>query len=229
MADYNSTNTGAVIDSAVDAVELAQAATPTDVTTGRLLKVGDFGLGGFTGALQLTDTESVDFNTFARANSATTSNLPAASNSFNILNMAASGATNTSLAINWANLDAQVLAYIRTQSSTYTSWLELAHEGNNALIEFGSNANGSFTKFPDGTLVCNHALGSASGGESNWSFPSAFIAAPRVQITVSSSQVLSASGRYSAISTTGVTFAVIGSSDARIAQTAVLTAIGRWK
>ena len=45
MPDYNSTNTGAVIDTAVDAVELAQAATSTDATTNRLLKLADFGLG----------------------------------------------------------------------------------------------------------------------------------------------------------------------------------------
>ena len=45
MADYNSTNTGAIIDSAVDAVELTKAASLSDTTGGRLLKIRDFGLG----------------------------------------------------------------------------------------------------------------------------------------------------------------------------------------
>ena len=42
---YNSSKTGAQVDGAVTDVQAAKAASATDTTTGRLLKVGDFGVG----------------------------------------------------------------------------------------------------------------------------------------------------------------------------------------
>jgi hypothetical protein len=62
-----------------------------------------------------------------------------------------------------------------------------------AIIERGSNANGEFVKYADGTMICTHGislLGVAPGGgasttnfasayQATWTYPSAFVTAPR--------------------------------------------------
>ena len=48
---YNSSKTGAQVDGAVTDVQNAKAASATDTTSGRLLKVGDFGVGSTTAIL----------------------------------------------------------------------------------------------------------------------------------------------------------------------------------
>jgi len=61
---YNSSKTGAQVDNAVTDVENAKAASPTDTTADRLLKVGDFGVGstGFdTEAVASLDSSSLNF------------------------------------------------------------------------------------------------------------------------------------------------------------------------
>lgn len=200
--------------------------SPTDTTAGRLLKVGDFGVGGFTSVDVLTDTQGIDKNAFARGSAGFTANLPRPATSYNILNMAASSATNTSLAISWASDPTVINAYIRAQSATYTDWIELASSGNNALIEFGSNANGSFTKFPDGTLVCYHNINSSSGP---WTYPSAFNSVPRVSASVDSSGAANRSASTSSTTATSTNLAVYDTSNTLVTTAVNLIAIGRWK
>ena len=55
------------------------------------------------------------------------------------------------------------------QATTYTK-VEV-----DGLITSGSNANGNWTKFPDGTLICKHSGVFAGGAVAyTWTFPSAF-------------------------------------------------------
>jgi hypothetical protein len=62
-----------------------------------------------------------------------------------------------------------------------------------AIVERGSNANGKFVKFADGTMICWHsqtvtdqaistAYGSLYRGSRTWSFPAVFIASPVVTL-----------------------------------------------
>ena len=44
-----------------------------------------------------------------------------------------------------------------------------------ALIERGSNANGEYTKYADGTLICWTALTTTAGAAVTWNFPANFI------------------------------------------------------
>lgn len=57
-----------------------------------------------------------------------------------------------------------------------------------AIVQSGSNANGSFVRFADGTQLCWHTveLVQVSGAtlSSIWTFPIAFSAAPHVSATV---------------------------------------------
>ena len=103
--------------------------TATDVTAGRLLKVGDYGLGAAAGAA-----------VFGRAN---------------------------------------ILGTVSQAAGVPTG----------AMIERGSNANGEFVRFADGTQICTRtnlsaanastALGSLfRSADVIWAYPAAFVAAP---------------------------------------------------
>jgi hypothetical protein len=57
-----------------------------------------------------------------------------------------------------------------------------------AIVQSGSNANGSFVRWADGTQICHHriTLGFVSGASlyAAWTFPQSFSAAPTVLATV---------------------------------------------
>ena len=46
-----------------------------------------------------------------------------------------------------------------------------------AIIESGSNANGEYVKYADGTLICYHKM-SVDAGLTNWVYPIPFISIP---------------------------------------------------
>jgi hypothetical protein len=52
---------------------------------------------------------------------------------------------------------------------------------NGAIIERGSNANGEFVKFADGTMICTQTFPQEIS--STWTFPVAYSTAPRIQAT----------------------------------------------
>jgi hypothetical protein len=93
-------------------------------------------------------------------------------------------------------------------------------------IESGSNANGDYTKFPDGTMIC-WVSGITNG--TTWTFPQPFISAPAVIGSVH--QALARGVSFSPPSATSVTIAVFRTDDFSNPTTAPasLTAIGRWK
>jgi hypothetical protein len=111
--------------------------------------------------------------------------------------------------------------------------------GRPGVSASGSNANGSYVQFADGTQICwftdtvspdaTLALGSifrSSAGRA-WTFPSAFIAAPTC------SAMCETSSRWataSATTTTSLTYGhLCGVSSASLTQVTHLTATGRWK
>ncbi|WP_353618908.1 hypothetical protein [Tropicibacter sp. R16_0] len=56
-----------------------------------------------------------------------------------------------------------------------------------AVIERGSNANGEYVRFADGTQICWHVLDLVGGGDvtisANWTFPAGFTGDPVVHLT----------------------------------------------
>lgn len=104
-----------------------------------------------------------------------------------------------------------------------------------AVIERGSNANGGFVRFADGTLICTAELSAVActTGEgalfaspsTAWDFPAAFAAAPAV------SGSGGASGRFlgfDAPSASQVTCKVLSAVSDPASQPPTVTAIGRW-
>ncbi len=110
------------------------------------------------------------------------------------------------------------------------------HSGNvvgavnaGAIIETGSNANGSYTIFADGTMICTtKAFASASGAAAVWTFPKAFTntdAAVTATIAEAGANLVS----VNAVSTSSVNVHTYDLTGAETVSPLVnLTAIGRY-
>ena len=93
----------------------------------------------------------------------------------------------------------------------------------------GGGANGDYTQYPDGTMICTRkAFVTASGAGAVWTFPVAFISSP----TVSATSLYTSAARSIGVSRTTTTATVYSwdkdGSDA-VASNVDLIAIGRWK
>jgi len=101
-----------------------------------------------------------------------------------------------------------------------------------AIIETGSNANGVFTRFADGTQICHLTVSlvgfNASGGNAyTWTFPAAFSSAPRPQVSTRRAAVdFVISGSFSALSSSSTT--VTHNAGVSAGGDFLLFAIGRW-
>ena len=107
-------------------------------------------------------------------------------------------------------------------------------------IESGSNANGRYIKYADGTMICwkqvsyNGAVNDASGAlyaSSNidlGNFPIAFIEEPNIQVSASALGLMSGARNASA-SSAGITNLYRTTSVASMFFVVKVFAIGRWK
>lgn len=129
--------------------------------------------------------------------------------------------------------------YIRTDVDT-----EAVYDGTNWVlgreIERGSNANGEFAKFADGTMICTQRLTAAalaiatayfggfrSAAANVWTYPAAFTALPRVTATIVNGTAFGAIlGTISA--TTADWYPTAVTSQAGTDRTVDLLAVGRW-
>lgn len=181
----------------------------TDTTSGRLLKVGDFGLGGAGGAVV------VDFNTLPESTyvngvtglpailtSDTSTNGPAAGQYFYVQHIFY--VTGNCIQIAWPYRSATGSMWHRTRATgVWSAWYKVYDQSNilgtvsgtyaaptGAIIETGTNANGRYTKFADGTMIATHTITTGnvstsfgavySSANVTWTYPLAFVAAPAV-------------------------------------------------
>lgn len=214
--------------------------SPGDATAGRLLKVGDFGWG-----------QAGNTRTNALLNTLTTGGVyqfgPPATGETNCPGNTGGAALVIRYSSDWITQIAfganDTQLYIRrTQDNgaTWSAWVRAVHLGNlvgtvsqssgvptGAVVERGSNANGSYTRWADGTQECWTTLtGSVSAGLV-WTYPAAFSAAPAVGGTAIAT-VLSAVCLDVAPGTTSVTVSARDKADARRADTIHIRATGRW-
>lgn len=105
-----------------------------------------------------------------------------------------------------------------------------------SMFDSGSNANGTWIKFPDGTMICTHtltysAITQATGNifrsisVTTWTFPQTFIASPQVNGNDASS-----SNIWMGTSSTTTSAGIRGMFPTSLAgsRTARVVAIGRW-
>lgn len=218
--------------------------TAYDVTGGRLLKVGDFGLGAVTDTYA-TDVDLITATGFYRVVSgafSTASPTPTLTNGYVIAHY------------NWdANAAHQTLhiqsataprTYLRSKmGGSWSPWREVYNAGRilgavsqsagvptGAIIERGSNANGDYVRFADGTQICTRQLTSSAAAASTWTYPAAFDAtAPLPRVTGTAVATFLAAVCLDADPTaTAATLSVRDKTDARRAATVYVQAIGRW-
>jgi len=203
----------------------------TDAAPGRVLTVGGFGLGS-TGVGWPADLNAITAGQFFGWGTGTTSNVPIADFGEGIHMPSTDPSTGTQLAFSHNSNRA---FYRRKQGGTWQAWVDLLTSESGS---YGNNANGTFYKLPDGTMICTRVYGAvsiAAGATLNLGvipFAATFTGAPVINCGVSSSYPYDVS--------IGVELGVIGSSckpslknrNATVTISDIyiqLTAIGRWR
>ena len=174
--------------------------TAVDTTAGRLTKVGDFGIAGFSNLTSADDYDELG-DVGRLIGHATSTNAPANfsfSNGISGFQSASSSARVAQLVIRTQNAGTtDNRLFFRGKDTTWADWAEAYHNQNllgtvsqtsgsptGAVIERGSNANGEYVRFADGTQICNAkvlikaAADVTTGNKSEtWTYPAAFVTA----------------------------------------------------
>jgi hypothetical protein len=225
----------------------AVQATATDVTANRLMRVGAFGLGA-AAVIVNTDWNLIDVTGFYRTTAAATPNLPTAVSGWHVMHMLSDATTATQLAM---RAGGDEVRFRRKTAGTWAPWVAIYNAGNligtvsqaggvptGAVLERGTGANGEYTRFADGTLICyrtnlsvtNASTASGSLFKSSaavtWTFPSPFSVAPAVNVDCQSA------GCWATMAGTPTTTSVALEAMSGVTQAAALTlramAVGRW-
>lgn len=224
----------------------------TDTTAGRLTKVGDFGLGTSDG-ITLTSADDLDDITVSGFYNWRNDNRPdntPASGFFSMLVLGASGNDVTQIVFRVGAATTQARSFIRSfGASAWQQWL-VNYTGQNilgtvsessgmptgAIIERGSNANGEFVRYADGTQICWRTFTIDSDRSFDnifrtdtypvWTFPAPFAERP----VVSGSRDGAATGVWASarrVTSTNCEPELL-SSRSRSNQIIDFCAVGRW-
>lgn len=220
----------------------------TDSTAGRLLKVGAFGLGEDAGPV-VTDLDAHGLSGFYYSYGGQHASAPAGTNPFPDLGGAfglvtGTGTIGAATEYLWQvailySASAPIMKF-RSKATAWTDWEEVYSTSNligtvsesggtptGSILEKGSNANGNYVRFADGTQICDVRLNSSSAGAVTWTFPAAFADVPQVSATPNQDQARFATTTAGAVGS--VNFSVWNTAQARLdAISTSLIAIGRW-
>ena len=213
-----------------------------DTTANRLLKVGDFGIGGVSAAATLSNIDSYTspIGVFTSSNVSTAGTLLTGSTGADTLLNLHCSPNQTTQIVSVSNAAGHLWHRRSTGSTSWNPWRRLYDFSNvlgtvsqtagvptGALIESGSNANGFFTRFASGMMICRNSLTMSAGAAVTWTFPSVFAEAPTVTGTAIGT-VLSAVMQDTVATTTTVALSARDAASARRADVVHLVAIGRW-
>jgi hypothetical protein len=228
-------------------VEARVQTDPLDTTVGALLPVGAFGLGA--GATEVyADLDDISEPGFYAA-PATTLNLPVGSANYNVITSQRNANNQAQVAFGevadsmWIRTKTgtvwQPWTEVYTQSSVLGTVSESSGVPTGAIIERGTNANGEYVRYADGTLICTLAATAGSiaiatafmGGfktvNQQWTYPSEFATSPVVNGTPSAQSCFSVS--LTSIAPTTCAWAGTAVTSQSAADRSVsLIAIGRW-
>lgn len=241
-----------VVTGAITGTAVTQSAI--DTTAGRLVKTGDFGLGT---AITLTASDNLNalvtsglFYNPSGGNCAGNNYPMTSAGALTVVTRSATNVVQKFVSYGGSSTAADVREFTRSYGTAgFSPWVELFHQGTvlgavsqsggvptGKVIERGSNANGEYVRFADGTQICNVTAAAvdtttAAGAvymHTNiltWTFPAAFAAAPVVAggggnaarwLAPNAPSVNSAAYRVYSYGSSGATSAPS------------LTAIGRW-
>lgn len=239
-------NTAFQVDVPITGVAVTQSST--DTTSGRLLKVRDFGLGETTAGGSLADFSATNTPVGFYRYVNTTPNVgdkPAAFSGFGIMQVERYDGNGIKQTI--TDAIGGVKTAIRTSSGgVFGPWELEYHTGNivgtvantggvntGAAFEFGSTASGYYQKTADGMLKCWGRFTASSSAEVDVVYPAAFVLATdlSISLTAVSGAAFSVSAKATASSTTGFSAAAWRGdiSGTRVSTLVHYTTTGRWK
>jgi len=235
------------------AAEADVTTSSTDTTPGRVLKVDDFGLGGYSHTPNGTDMDNADVCGFW-------THAPNDANRFGEVTgvvLTATRAAERVWQIGGTNNPSNVRAFFRNQGSEgWSDWVEFYHTGNlvgtvsqsggdptGAVIERGSNSNGEYVRFADGTQICTNddvadvSVEDQSGNwwrsdSFTWDFPVGFANRPFTYGGIGgtsgtdANRIVGFFGQQSANQATIRVFSATGASSTT--SRVGLCAVGRW-
>lgn len=211
----------------------------TDTTTDRLMAVGAFGLGN-AGAAVVANIDAFTTRAgFYSVNADTTGTRPAGASSF--ASLIVTRHATTGIVQVYVNSNGEVLAFRSATNDVWTAWRTIYSTDNildalsqsggvptGGILFRGSNSNGQFQMYADGTMVCTRSMTSSDAAAVAWTFPSAFSATPEF-CTAQPQADAARAGSVSSVSNTGFSFSSWNTSDGtRVASNTYLMARGRW-
>jgi hypothetical protein len=226
-------------------------ASAIDATAGRSLLVGAFGLGSsgppVASAADLDDYTKLTTGFYIVS---TPNGLPAGSYALLVIRFNTNTVFQQIAGINGGNatyeryLSASDPARPWRRSYSETNILGAVSQSagvpTGAIIERGSNANGEYVKFADGTMMCSMSglvhtglaisvaqLGGFRSGGAPWTFPAAFVAPPVVNCITFYAQAFSMS-RFTVTNTVANFIYSAVTSQAAADRTSDVMAVGRW-
>lgn len=228
----------------------------TDSTVGRILKVGDFGLGHIVSPIPPTGTNLnlLGVQGTYRLDSTYTGSPFGAARQGDVIEILAwnGGVVHQ----NFYAIEGDVwYRKIDVSSGTQTTWRKMYGQlnivgtvgqsnglPNGAIVERGTNANGEYTRYADGTLECwltNRQITYVDGLtlRSTWNFPSLFSSSTSIDVQVTATGSISSAARIGLLyhdtpAISGVNLYVLTNSispftNADFASVSA-KAIGRW-
>lgn len=218
----------------------------TDTTAGRITRVGDFGIGLDDGSLiDPGDMDGHRISGFFRWASTTVGRPPTSAGVFMHLTRL-SGVEHVQMGFGTNDR-----IYRRRWNTTWSPWQEIFHQGSvlgpvsqtagvptGAVIERGSNANGDFTRFADGTQMCWRvapavACQTAQGALfmnatlQAWTFPAAFAVGTLPSVSGTGGSTARFMGGTGS-SNTSFSYRVLSAYSDATLSSPHLMAIGRW-
>ncbi|WP_422049328.1 DUF2793 domain-containing protein [Shimia sp.] len=176
----------------------AVQADALDATEGRLLTVGGFGLGSGA-APEVTDLDAASSGGIVSVNAGTAANVPTGLSGRHAVLVAKSESDGGFQML--CDQSGGALYLRRLDGGVWGAWQRLWDSGSlvgsvsesggvptGAVIEQGSGANGAFTKWADGTMICAQTLDldfdAVHRLAADWSYPASFAAPPVVTATL---------------------------------------------
>lgn len=190
----------------------------TDTTTGRLLKVGDFGIGSVGSAPVLSDWAATNLASGDYSFNATTANSGSSPTGGAVSGALQVQRVNAAIAFRRATVTGQTDSFVQAMTGgVWGAWrLEYGQSSvlgpvtiaggvpAGALIERGSGPTGVYTKFADGLLICVHSVTASDTAPVTWTFPAVFAASPRVFVASNGSVARTATVQDTTATTVGI-------------------------
>lgn len=221
-----------------------------DTTPGRLLRVRDFGLGGDT--INISPSELNNLNSNGYFSVVNSPQAPKSAGAYEIQHIQFDINSAKQIAYEAGTIDLDIQTRVKG-GATWYPWRINYHSANivgtvsqsggtptGAIIQRGSNANGQFVRFTDGTQICwvNRATGNPvnnpfgqifTTGSNTWTYPIGFIGSPTLSMSENSGVGLCWGGLgEGAANSDSTTFAIFRATASAVVPNAAIIAIGRW-